>query len=299
MNKTTPRLLLLLAVIVCRTTGTSAQNTVSPTFSNEEKAFLFDRLQLSKDPEERSKEYQISGFPNFDDKSIGRAYIHRQVDSKELSMATLAPKGLTANAAFGFDVDLLHTTAIVGAPGGGQLHQGEAYLFEKYGHMWRKTMRFAAPDGAPRDDFGYGVAQTMTKVAIGAPSANSAYLHTGAVYVYQSPKIGEWTFQQKIQPRKDRNVVRFGKYVEFRNEMLLVGAESYKEQQDIAFVYEFREGVWTQTDLLDTTEELQVFFLNRPFPQPGDTPLQEDSDLVGDDQAEIVVGTKHSELTEH
>ncbi len=298
MNKTTLSLLLLLAVTLCRTYVTSAQNTASPRFSNEEKVFLYDHLQLYKDPAERSKEYQISGFPDCD-RSVGRAYIHRQVDSKELSMATLAPKGLTTNAAFGFDVDLLDNTALVGAPGGGRLHRGEVYLFQKNGLKWRNTMRFTAPDGQPRDDFGYGVTQTMTKVAIGAPSANSTYVNTGAVYVYHSPKIDEWTFQQKIQPRKDKDVVSFGKYVAFRHEMLLIGAESYKEKQDIAFVYEFQDGVWEQTDLLDSTEELQVFFLRHPLQPSGEVPMKKDSDVSGDDQSDIVVGTSHSELTEH
>jgi hypothetical protein len=92
---------------------------------------------------------------------------------------------------FGESVALRGDALVVGAWGhstNGQSRQGMVYRYARAGDGWRLEEMIAAPDGAPTDWFGRGIAFDGYTTAIAALRANiSPHRDAGKVYVYGRP----------------------------------------------------------------------------------------------------------------
>ncbi|MEM9327408.1 MAG: FG-GAP repeat protein [Bacteroidota bacterium] len=299
MKSTTLSALLLIATMYYSHV-TLAQRTERPTLSNEEKTFLAGRLQLSKLPDERPQGYQISGNPSFDRHGYGRAYIHHQVDSINIDLAILSPMALRPNAHFGYSTDLVDSVAIVGAPGGGLMHTGEAYFFTKMGNSWRLMDKITPEESQPRDDFGYTVALLGPLAFVAAPSADGARRNLGAIYVYHQAGNGHWNYFHKLQPERMKSVMYFGKYIETYDNLIIVGAEHRKDRRDVAFAYQKIEGVWEESYYFESVPALERFMKKwkEQHPEPKGKDMVSPSDLLQVD-TEAIIGSTENDFEEN
>lgn len=91
---------------------------------------------------------------------------------------------------FGYDVDVHEGRVAVGArtkrTDSGILKAGTVFLFDRFGDQdnWREIQKFQAPDAAPRDNFGTGVAVTKDYTLVGAPLADDSGDKSGKVYSF-------------------------------------------------------------------------------------------------------------------
>ncbi|MBL9037051.1 MAG: hypothetical protein JNG84_00925 [Archangium sp.] len=85
------------------------------------------------------------------------------------------------------------TTAVVGAPGGGE---GAAWVFSIDGSTWRTVQRLSATSGFPSGRFGAGVAVTADgqRIAVLAPGRGTG----GEVCFFERTTVDHWEIQPQV-----------------------------------------------------------------------------------------------------
>ena len=123
----------------------------------------------------------------------------------------LLPDDGAENDRFGWSVAVSGDTALVGAYGvdAGGSGRGAAYLFDTA--TGRQVAKLTAPDAADGDLFGYAVAASGTRLAVGAlldddrgASSGSAYLF-GADNLVATPRAGS-SIAFSLRPSEDRTL---------------------------------------------------------------------------------------------
>jgi hypothetical protein len=130
----------------------------------------------------------------------GAAYVYAKpaggwTDSQESAQLTVADVG--GGAALGSSVAIAGPTAVVGAPMR-RSQVGAAYVFVEPAGGWPSTpdasptAELSASDGAAGDLFGFAVAISGDRIAVGAPQPPGVdVMKAGALYVFTKP-AGEW-----------------------------------------------------------------------------------------------------------
>ena len=150
----------------------------------------------------------------------GAAYVFARRNGSWAPAATLAPRGLTAHAAAGFDVAIDGGTAVVGAPGAAGT--GAAYVFVERGGRWTQQAALAPP-GSGRSGFGHAVAIAGDAVLIGAVTASEPLVLAGAAHVFRRRGTA-WAHEARLAPARHEALSRFGAAVAIAGDVALVAA---------------------------------------------------------------------------
>jgi Tol biopolymer transport system component len=169
--------------------------------------------------------------------------------------AILTAPDAQAGANFGYSVDLVFDTAIVGAPNhdAAGTDSGKAYVYQRSGSTWNLVGQFAPSDGAAGDQFGFdvGLSQAGTDAVIGAPGDDRTGLtDAGAAYIYRRLS-GTWpnTVTRRLEATGAVNGERLGTAVVVTNSYAAAGAPSVGTGQ----VRTFTKGNSTWTTVTEGT----------------------------------------------
>ena len=97
----------------------------------------------------------------------GTAYVFTSNGGVWTQRAELTASDSAPDDEFGSSIAMSGSTAVIGALGHGNSHQGAAYVFTSNGSSWTEKAELAASDGTADAQFGYSVAVSGTNIAVG------------------------------------------------------------------------------------------------------------------------------------
>ena len=195
-------------------------------------------------------------------RALGAAYVFVRSGGVWTQEAELAAEGGEASS-FGSAAALSADgqTALVGAPTGGNVAQGAAYVFGRSAGVWTREALLTAPDGAAGNWFGRSVALSGdgATALIGAPEHDvGGNPHQGAAYVF-GRSGGVWTQKARLTARDGFRRDFFGFAVALSGDTALVGAPretiNLRGRKGLAYVFELSGGVWAQAARLSAHED--------------------------------------------
>jgi len=144
-----------------------------------------------------SSDHALVGAPRDDagGANAGAAHAFRRTSSGWQHVSTLLASNGAAGDRFGFAVSVHNQRGLIGALGHAHYgaYSGAAYVFQRDAlGTWTEHSILLPSDGEPGEQFGRAVALTDATIAVGAPIANHAGAHSGAVYVYERQIDGAW-----------------------------------------------------------------------------------------------------------
>jgi hypothetical protein len=98
--------------------------------------------------------------------------------------ASFQPAGLSPSDMYGFDIDLVGDTLVVGAPGRSG-NEGSIWVYERTADDWDSGVEFQCPHGEEGNHFGWSVAinhEDESKMIVGAPWDYDAGTDSGRVF---------------------------------------------------------------------------------------------------------------------
>jgi hypothetical protein len=207
----------------------------------------------------------------------GSVYVYTRGDGGWVEQQILTASDGEAQDYFGSSVALVGDFLVVGAYGddiGGNVNQGSAYVFMRYGGVWTQRQKLVAAGGAPGDLFGYSVAISGDTLAVGSFADNGTNYEQGAVYVYRHGHWG-WTLQQQITASDGAPGDIFGAAVALDGDTLLVGASMDDSganlNQGSAYVFTRSDVVWTEQQKLVASDGAAEDWFGRAVAISGDT----------------------------
>ncbi len=127
---------------------------------------------------------------------------------------------------FGYDVSILGSLALVGAPNEdtGGSNAGAAYLYRRnFFGVWQQIQKIVAPDAAAGDQFGRAVEIGKTYLAITAPYTDDNGSNSGSVYIYRYV-AGTYVFHQELKAWDGVANDNFGISISMTGDRLITGA---------------------------------------------------------------------------
>ena len=188
----------------------------------------------------------------------GSAYVFRLVNGIWIEEQKLTVSDATFHHDFGSSVSVSGDVALIGAPGNDHngTNAGAAYVFSFNDDHWSESQVLRARNGTEQAHFGVSVSVKGDQAIIGAVGAHAAYL-------FQSDGIA-WNFQQQLTASTgDANII-FGLSVAVNDDVAVVGVKSFSalllyEDPGVppgsAYVFQYKKGVWFETDRLKTSDE--------------------------------------------
>jgi hypothetical protein len=149
---------------------------------------------------------------------------------------------------FGFSVAIAGDTAIVGAAGKA-VNTGAAYIYVRSNNAWSQQQVLTASDAAQQDYFGHSVAISGDTALVGTPYKGA----TGAVYVFVRNGT-TWTQQQKLVGSDSASGDLFGWSLALDGDTALIGARTRSLNQGAAYVFVRNGGVWSQQQVLTSSD---------------------------------------------
>jgi len=126
-------------------------------------------------------------------KGQGAVFVFADDNGSWAPDATLVADDGAMNADFGYAVNVLDDTIIVGADRakvGANLQQGAAYIFVKTGGTWSQTQKLTASDGQANEFYGAYVGLTTQTALVGVPYATiDGNEVQGAAYFYARDEV--------------------------------------------------------------------------------------------------------------
>ena len=186
----------------------------------------------------------------------GSAYVFEKDGYSWIQAEKLVADDGDGEDGFGFSVAVDGPTAVVGAsraddPNGPSA--GSAYVFERDAYSWTQARKLVADDGDSEDRFGSAVAVDGPTAVVGAPADEdpdgAAGDPEGSAYVFERSG-GSWTQARTLVADDGDPGDSFGFSVAVDGSTAVVGApddrEPNGERAGSAYVFERRDGVWTQ-----------------------------------------------------
>jgi hypothetical protein len=135
---------------------------------------------------------------------------------------------------------------------GAGANQGRVTLFELVDGAWSRQSTLLASDGIPGDWFGWSVAFSGERLAVGAPG------NDGAVYVLH--RDGEtWVEEPVVSPPLTPDAA-LGLSIELAGSFLVGGADSYDTDENAegaVFVFRWTGAAWEPTSMLTASDTEQ------------------------------------------
>ena len=186
------------------------------------------------------------------------AYVYeRNAAGRWVLARKLASGAAGGGDSFGESVSVSGTRVIVGADEDDPSLDlpGAAYVYEKDPDgEWVLKSRLSPADGQSGDQFGQSVSISGDAAVVGAELNRGNGYWSGAAYVYERNRRGEWAFVQKLVPGREAasptDVLRdrFGHSVSISGDTVIVG--SYFDHS--AYVYEKNpDGGWAFAQKLE------------------------------------------------
>ena len=195
-----------------------------------------------------------AAFDDLGDKeNVGSVYVFVRSENGWRKQAKLGASDAIPRAAFGASVALSGDTALIGAPGDGDMgssERGSAYVFVRLGDTWNLQMKLRATDGVAGDFFASSVALVGNTAVVGAQLDDvNANANQGSAYVFL--RTGSvWSQQAKLTARDGGFQDYFGNSVALSRDTVLVGAyadsSGANANQGSAYVFVRTDGLWSQ-----------------------------------------------------
>lgn len=202
------------------------------------------------------------------DASIGTVYVFERMDGTWVQTAQLFSSDGATSAMFGWSVgvdgDLIAAGAWKQASTGTQL--GAVYVFERNGATWGQSARLTPPAGDAQEAFGYAVAVSADRVAVGAPINTDIDENEPATPAYVFERSGVVWNGTPIRPGDDARDAWFGTSIALDGDTLVVGAPGHKLPRPgagAAYVYEHDGNGWDQVAQLDDPDGQTEDFFGR------------------------------------
>lgn len=169
----------------------------------------------------------------------GAAYVFVRNGTTWTQQAKLTALDGTVGDIFGWSVALDGDTALIGAFAKNS-SMGAAYVFERHGSSWVQQAKLTAPDGAPKDYFGWSVALRRNHAIVGAYGKNT---NTGAAYLYA--RHGEtWSLAQQVTAPDGSPNDYFGYSVAVSERLAAIGAFGADEFRGRVYAFERSGTAW-------------------------------------------------------
>ncbi len=164
------------------------------------------------------------------------------------------PPGADGDA-FGYSVSIDGETAIIGASGK-ESSRGAAYVFQRENDSWIQVQMLTADDGSDSDKFGEKVDISGDLAVVGAYGDDNAQ---GAVYVFERQTDSTWVQKQKLVSSDGRIGDEFGRSVELRERVAIIGAQHDDDDGMIssgsAYLFERSDdGQWLQKQKITASD---------------------------------------------
>ncbi len=160
---------------------------------------------------------------------------------------------------FGGSLSLSGNRALIGSDkAGGDINitTGAAYIFEFSNNLWSQTARLLASDADDADNFGVSVSLFGDKALVGNSNNNDAGADSGSAYIFEFDGT-DWLEITKFTASNAGFNHRFGSSVSLSNNRVLIGASgenSSGTNTGAAYIFEFNNKTWTQTQKLNATD---------------------------------------------
>lgn len=183
---------------------------------------------------------------------VGAAYVFIRQGSSWQLQAKLEPNVKRRNQFFGWSVDMMGDTVVVGAPGDKSTgtNAGAAYVFTRSGTTWTQQAKILPADLTANDGFGIDVSVDSDSLAAGA--YNEGPSSAGAAYVFTRSGTN-WSQQAKLTAADGGASQTFGFAVALQGNTLVVGANGYENSSGFAgaaYVFQRSGSTWTQQQKL-------------------------------------------------
>gem|GEM_PF-444034 len=185
--------------------------------------------------------------------ATGPGYVYLFNATTGSQLHKLSPDDGLDGDLFGLSIDMDNGRLAVGAPfaNNPQLHTGALYVFSVNAGI--QIQKFV-PNGVEfGDHFGYSVASSGNRIAIGAPADGNNVDGVAAVYIYDS-----LNFTQVSRITPENNDRGFGNSVAFENDIVVAGARDFNTFTGSAFVFNATTGIQAvelQSDDLSNRDE--------------------------------------------
>ena len=157
----------------------------------------------------------------------GAAYVFGRSGASWTWQAEITAPDAAARAGFGSSLDLSGDTALIGAggaPAGGRLNAGAAYVYARSGTTWSQQAELTDPDGSAGDWFGSSVALSGDRALIGAWGATvGGKSEAGAAYVFGRGGTG-WMQLARVTASDAAYGDNLGTSLDLAGDRALVGA---------------------------------------------------------------------------
>ncbi|MDC7126075.1 MAG: FG-GAP repeat protein [Spirochaetales bacterium] len=189
----------------------------------------------------------------------GAAYIFTISDGIWSQSAKLTPNS-SSNILFGCSVAVSGDIAIVGATGDDDKAEdaGAAYIFTRTNGTWTQTAKLTASDATSSDYFGSQVAISGNTAIVGAYNKTNENNY-GEAYIFTCTN-GTWTQTSILIASDATSSDNFGASVSISDDTAIVGAPNNKTDAKMAgaaYVFTLSDGVWSQSERLQTADVVQ------------------------------------------
>jgi len=181
----------------------------------------------------------------------GAVFVYRYTGSQWVEEQVLTDTNAATGDAFGSDVALYDTIAIVGAHTKHTVkgpYSGSAFIFTFDGVTWQQREQLLPSDIGPDDGFGFSVAMYRDNLFIGTSGGGPNDI--GSVYWYRYNGTG-WQQVQEIVPDDSMVTMGFGCEISVVNgNRMLIGAyEDYQAniQAGAVYLYSKYSGQWVKS----------------------------------------------------
>jgi hypothetical protein len=186
----------------------------------------------------------------------GAAYVFIRQGTTWQLQAKLLPNVRKSFQFFGWAVDVMGDTVVVGAPGDSPkgMYSGAAYVFTRNGVTWTQQAKLVGQSNTAYDEFGVSVSIDGDTVAVGAHLNDQAASNAGAAYVF-TRSGATWTQQVKLVPPDLTADTGVGADVSIDNDSLAVGAYADgPTDAGAAYVFTRSGSVWSQEAKLTASD---------------------------------------------
>lgn len=138
---------------------------------------------------------------------------------------------------------------------------GSAYVFERVGVVWHRTVKLTASDGSAGDRFGFAVDATGDVLVVGAyredangnPDAGSVYVYERQTNGTPDDPLDDTWLEKKLTASDGTALDEFGHDVAIDGERIVVGARQDDEvfgNSGSVYIFERVAGIWVETQKL-------------------------------------------------
>ena len=185
-----------------------------------------------------------------DNNYAGAAYIFEFNGSIWTQVQKLTASNGIADDAFGYAVSISGNKAIIGATGDNNW-TGAVYFFEFNGNTWAQVQKLTPSDVGAFDEFGSSVFIQGNTAIVGIRNHNN---FIGAAYIFQF-NDSTWTEYQKLTASDSTQMdLKFGSAVSLSENIAIIGASGYNNDQGGAYIFEFDGSTWTEDQRLTASD---------------------------------------------